>query len=158
MLEYNQCGIYFAYPENWMLEENEMETAEGSVSLSNEQGAFWTLKKYPLGMDPDDIVRAVAETMQAEYANTEWNRFEKIECDKLIVGFEMTFFYLDLMNLAMVLCFEQEEHTFAVYWQTGNQLIIHDGKSVSVEEVMEAITYSLLRGKVPKQGRTRGKK
>jgi len=147
MREYNQHGIYFAYPENWILEENDWESAEGSVSLANEQGAFWTLKKYPFGTDPDEIVREVRETVQSEYANTEWDRFEKIVNDKWVVGFEMTFFYLDLMNLAMVLCFEQDDQTYAVYWQTGNQLIIHDGKAVPVEKVMEAITHSLLFGK-----------
>ena len=147
MREYKQHGIYFAYPENWTLEENDWETAEGSVSLSNEQGAFWTLKKYPFGTDPDEVVREVCETVQSEYANTERERFEKIVNDKWVVGFDMTFFYLDLMNLAMVLCFEQADQTYAVYWQTGNQLIIHDGKAVAVEKVMEAITHSLLCGK-----------
>ena len=158
MREYNHHGIYFAYPENWTLEENDIETAEGSVSVSNEQGAFWTLQKYPFGTDPDDIVRTVLETMQSEYTNTEWERFEKIVSDKLVVGFEMTFFYLDLMNLAVVLCFEQDEQTFAVYWQTGNQLIIHDGKTVPAEKVMEAISHSLLYGGSQQDTDTRQKK
>ena len=148
MREYSQHGIYFAYPENWMLEEDEMETIEGGLSVSNVHGAFWTLKKYPFGTDPDVIAREVVATMRSEYADIEWDRFEKVICDKFVVGFEMTFFYLDLVNLATVLCFEQKEQTFAVFWQTGNQLIIADNETVPVEKVMEAITYSLLRGEV----------
>jgi len=146
MQEYKQHGIGFAYPEHWTLEENTMGTMEGNVSVSNEQGAFWTLTKYPDGIDPDDVVREVLETMQSEYANLEWDRFEKVVSDKWVVGVEMTFFYLDLMNLATVLCFEQEGQTYAVFWQTGNQLILHDGKTIPAEKVMETITLSLLCG------------
>jgi len=147
MREYNHHGIYFVYPENWTLEENDIKTTGGSVSIANEHGAFWSLTKYPFGTNPDDIIQEAVETMQSEYTNIEWDRFEKIVLDKLVVGFEMTFFYLDLMNLATVLCFEQEEQTFAVFWQTGNQLIVCDSETVPVEKVMEAITHSLLRGK-----------
>ena len=146
MKKYTRHGIYFVYPENWTLEEKNMKTTGGSVTISNEQGAFWTLQKYPFGTDPDDIIHEVVETVQSEYANIEWDRFEKIVYDKLVIGFEMTFFYLDLMNLATVLSFEYEERTLVVYWQTGNQLIIHDGKAVPVEKVMKAITHSLLCG------------
>jgi hypothetical protein len=73
MREYNQYGIYFAYPENWSLEENEVETSEGSVILSDVRGAFWTLKKYPFGTDPDEIVREVVDTMRSEYSDIEWD-------------------------------------------------------------------------------------
>jgi len=142
MKQYNQHGITFAHPENWTLEENETSV----VSLSNEQGAFWTLTQYPFGTDPDDVVQEVLETMQSEYAHLEWDRWEKVVADKWVVGVEMTFFYLDLMNLATVLCFEHAGQTLAVFWQTGNQLIIHDGKTVPAERVMEAITHSLLCG------------
>jgi len=145
MQEYTQHGITFAYPEHWTLEENEMGTMD--VSVSNEQGAFWTLTKYPSGVDPDAVVQEALEAMQSEYANLEWDRFEKVVSDKWVVGVEMTFFYLDLMNSATVLCFEQEGQTLAVFWQTGNQLMIHDGETVPVEKIMEAITHSLLCGK-----------
>ena len=151
MREYNHHNIYFAYPENWTLEENDIETAEGSVSVSDIHGAFWTLKKYPFGTDPDTIVREVIEMMQSEYSDIEWDRFEKVFFGKSVVGFEMTFFYLDLMNLATVLCFEQDGQMFTVFWQTGNQLIILDNDTIPVEKVMEAITYSLLRGETPSE-------
>ncbi|MDR1141169.1 MAG: hypothetical protein LBL62_05710, partial [Planctomycetaceae bacterium] len=66
---------------------------------------------------------------------------------KTVTGFEMTFFYLDLMNFATVLCFEQDGSTLSVFWQTGNQLIIRNDESVPAEKVLEAVTFSLLQGK-----------
>jgi hypothetical protein len=144
--QYIQNDIFILYPENWVLEESEIETASGSIQLTNNDGAFWLLKKYPVGANLDQIAQEVAEVMQEEYEDIEIDRFERILFDKTIIGFEMTFFYLDLMNLATVLCFEQNGLTYAVFWQTGNQLIIRNSETVPVEKVLEAITYSLLQG------------
>lgn len=146
--EYDADNIYFAYPENWILEENEMETATGSIQLSHTDGAFWLLKKYPFGANPDEIIEEVLGTMKSEYRDMESDRIDKVLFEKRIFGYEITFFYLDLMNLATVLCFEQDGQTLAVFWQTGNQLIIQADEAVPPEMVLEAITYSLIRGKV----------
>ncbi|MDR2754187.1 MAG: hypothetical protein LBC20_00640 [Planctomycetaceae bacterium] len=123
-----------------------MDTAIGSIQLTNEDGAFWLLKKYPFGTNPDEIAKEVLTLMQEEYEDMEVDRFDRIFFDKTVTGFEMTFFYLDLMNLATVLCFEQDGLTFAVFWQTGNQLIINNDESVPIEKVLEAVTLSLLQG------------
>ena len=145
--QYEANGVYFAYPNNWVLEESEMETAEGSLQLTNDTGSFWLLKKYPSGTNPEDIAQEALKAMRSEYQDMEVERTEEVMFEKMVTGFEMTFFYLDLMNLARVLCFEEAGLTYAVFWQTGNQLIIQSGESVPPEKVLEAITFSLLRGK-----------
>ncbi len=145
--EYHRNGLYFAYPSNWGLEEDGMETVEGSVQLSNNDDAFWILRKYPLGTDTEAIITSVVESMQADYEDMEIERVEKTLFDTRLVGNEMNFFYLDLMNTATILCFNSKTATYAVFWQTGNQLIVQAEESVPVDKVFEAITYSLLRGK-----------
>jgi hypothetical protein len=109
------------------------------------------LKKYPFGTNPDEIAKEALIVMQEEYEDMEVDRFDRILFDKMITGFEMTFFYLDLMNFAKILCFEQDGLTFAVFWQTGNQLIIRNEESVPVEKVLEAVTFSLLQGHCERQ-------
>lgn len=146
--EYDAHGIYFASPENWLLEESDMEKADGSLQVANGDGAFWLLKKYPFGTNPDEIIREALEAMQAEYADLEYDRFDRIQFEKAVTGYEITFFCLDLMNVAQVLSFEQDGITYAVFWQTGNQLIIHDDEEIPTERVLDAMTYSLLRGRV----------
>lgn len=143
---YNNFGIFFVYPSNWFLEESDMGTADGWIQLANGDGAFWLLKKYPFGTNPDDIARSVLKTMQTEYQDMEVDRFHKTLFTKAVTGFEMTFFYLDLMNSAQILCFEQDGLTYAVFWQTGNQLIVLPEEEVPMDKVLEAVTLSLLRG------------
>ena len=144
---YDANGLYFAYPSNWELEETEMDEVEGAVQLSSPDGAFWMLRKYPPDTDADGIVESVVEAMRTDYQDMEINRVEKSLFGKTLRGAEMMFFYLDLMNTASVLCYGDDLTTYAVFWQTGNQLIIAVDEVVPLEKVFEAITYSLLRGK-----------
>ncbi len=144
-LEYDSQGIYFAYPENWTLEQ-----ADDTVQLANKGGAFWLLKTYPFGTNPEAVAGEALSAMQDEYLDMEFERLDMEMFEKRITGFEIHFFYLDLMNLARVLAFEDAGRTFAVFWQTGNQLIVNNGETVPVEKVLEAITFSFLRGKTTK--------
>ncbi len=141
--EYDSHGIYFAYPENWILESD-----EETIQLASEGGAFWILKTYPFGTNPESVAEEALAAMQDEYLDMEFERLDLALFGKRITGFEIHFFYLDLMNLARVLAFEDGGRTYVVFWQTGNQLIIHDNETVPVEKVLEAITFSFLRGKI----------
>lgn len=145
--EYDTHGVYFAYPENWELDDAEMETPEGMVVLGSESGAFWILKTYPAGTEPEEVAREALSAMQDEYLDLEFELIDQEIFGKSITGFEIHFFYLDLMNLARVLAFEEADRIFVVFWQTGNQLIIQNEETVPVEKVLEAITFSFLRGK-----------
>ena len=144
---YDANGLFFAYPTNWELEETEMDEVEGAIQLSSPDGAFWILRKYPLGVDVGGIVDSVVELMRTDYQDMEIVPMEKTLFGNTLRGAEMNFFYLDLMNTASVLCYSDELTTYAIFWQTGNQLIIQDEGPAPLEQVFEAITYSLLRGK-----------
>ena len=148
---YDANGLFFAYPTNWEIEETDMDEVEGAIQLSSPDGAFWILRKYPLGADVDTIVESVVELMRTDYQDMEIEPMEKTLFGKTLRGAEMNFFYLDLMNTASVLCYSDHLTTYAVFWQTGNQLIIQDEGPVSLEQVFEAITYSLLRAKITQQ-------
>ncbi len=145
--EYDANGLYFAYPSNWELEETDMDEVEGALQLTGPDGAFWILRKYPLETQAEEIVEQVVETMRTDYQDMEIVPLEKSLFGKTLRGAEMNFFYLDLMNTASVLCYADELTTYAVFWQTGNQLIVGNDDGVPVEKVFEAIVYSLLRGK-----------
>ncbi len=154
--EYDDRGVYIAYPENWALEEydeawDDETLTEGvhlTVQLGNDSGAFWFLKTYPQGTNPEDIAQEALSALQDEYGDMEFERFDKEMFGKFMTGYEIHFFYLDLVNLARILAFDTGERTIVVFWQTGNQLIVGNDEAVPVEDVLEAITFSFLRGPV----------
>ncbi|MDR2346446.1 MAG: hypothetical protein LBE18_10295 [Planctomycetaceae bacterium] len=151
MKEYDKHNVYICYPDNWEMCESQMNRIDGTIQITNDDGAFWVLKKYPAGQNPDEIAEEVLETMRAEYQDMEVERIDEIMYEKYVTGFEMTFFYLDLMNEARVLTFDNGKLTYAIFWQTGNQLIIHADKEVPTDSVLDAITVSFLRGKLNNQ-------
>ncbi|MDR1483725.1 MAG: hypothetical protein LBT09_02760 [Planctomycetaceae bacterium] len=147
-MEYDKHNVYICYPDNWEFCEAGMNRVDGTIQISNGDGAFWMLKKYPAGQNPDEIADEALEAMRSEYQDMEVERVDKVMYEKYVTGFEMTFFYLDLMNEARVLTFDTGKLTYAIFWQTGNQLIIHADKEITTDQVLDAITISFLRGKL----------
>ncbi|MGL4595794.1 MAG: hypothetical protein ACRCUY_13815 [Thermoguttaceae bacterium] len=137
-------GIYVAFPENWSIE---MDPMSSCVHISNGDGAFWFLQKHEIGADPENLAQGAVDTLKAEYQDMEIERFEKVMFDKFVTGYEMTFYYLDLMNFATIQCYESNGAMYVIFWQTGNQLIIMDEEEIPVEKILEAITFSALKGK-----------
>ncbi|MDR2169275.1 MAG: hypothetical protein LBP59_03955 [Planctomycetaceae bacterium] len=148
MREYDKHGVYICYPDNWDMKDAWMNRIDGMVQITNGDGAFWILKKYPAGQNPDEIAEEALEVMRSEYQDMEIDRIEEIMYEKYVTGYSMTFFYLDLMNEARVLTFDTGVLTYVIFWQTGNQLIIHADKEIPTDSVLDAITVSFLRGKI----------
>ena len=147
MKTYDKNGYKFLYPDNWMLEETDFDDDEGSITLNSPSGAFWILMVRPFGHNPDELANDALKLMRRQYdRDFEYDRIERTIEDHKLSGYEMNFYYLDLTNTAVVLTFADESRTFAVFWQTGDQMVVTSEKEpFSHEEVFEAITISLLR-------------
>lgn len=144
---YDRHGLLFHYPYNWLLEESEeMSPIRGALQLTGPSGAFWILNIHPFGSSPDAIARNVLKTMRQEYANLEHEPVFKVLFGRELCGYEMHFFYLDLTSSATVLCYADETATYSLFWQSGDQMVLTGREEeVSVEQVFEAITYTLLQ-------------
>ncbi|MGL6194844.1 MAG: hypothetical protein ACRC2T_08490 [Thermoguttaceae bacterium] len=155
MKKYKEHGISFSYPENWELEENEFEEdgaeegedTQGSVTLTTPGGEFWVLMVKPAGYDPYKLAKEAIDTMSQEYRDIEIHPVNRELEGVTLNGYEMNFYFLDLTHTAMILAFEWNDKTYAIFWQTGDLLVIRpDEPEFSVDEVFEAVTISLLRG------------
>ena len=147
MNTYNKHGYTFVYPENWELDESEMndEAGTGSISLTAPGGEFWVLMARPAGFDPTKLADDALETMVKEYRDIEYSPTSRNIAGYLLTGYEMNFFFLDLTSSAMVLTYTDASRTFAVFWQCGDQLVVTPDQPFDYEDVFEAMTTSLLR-------------
>ena len=146
MNTYDKYGYSFVYPENWQLDENEMDGDEGSITISAPSGAFWGLLIRPFGFNPDTLADDALKTMLKEYRDIEYSRISRNIAGYTLFGYEMNFYFLDLTNTAMVLTFADESRTFAIFWQCGDQMVVtSEPEPFSHEQVFDAITTSLLR-------------
>ncbi len=147
MKTYDKHGISFSYPENWLLEENEIDSGHGSISLGSPRGSFWILSVRPFGSNPDTLAEDALRMMRREYRDMEYSRISRTIAGKTLFGYEMNFYYLDLTNTAVVLALAEEDRTFAIFWQCGDQMVItSEEEPFTDDQVFEAITFSFLQG------------
>lgn len=136
--------VRFAYPKNWFVQENCWSADAKAITVSSAEGYFWMVAIFPGGTDVDEASKEVLHSMRREYSNLEETPAYRIIADKFLTGYEMNFFYLDMVNSAVVLGTETETRTYVLYWQFCDILAITD-EPYSFEDIVEAITYTFLK-------------
>ena len=102
---FNRYGISFQYPENWTLEEEEMEDLpeeHHSVTVYSPGGAFWTVTVHPQNSNPVKLAAAAVKAMKEEYEGVEVEDAQDTCLDRELIGYDFSFIYLDLINTAQI--------------------------------------------------------
>lgn len=97
---YDNRSIRFQYPENWLLDES--ETGERSVTVYSPGGAFWSLAWRDLTIDPHALAVEALQAIKKEYAETESEPASETIGSCEVAGFDVSFYYLDLTNTAII--------------------------------------------------------
>jgi hypothetical protein len=137
---FNNLGISFQYPENWDLDEEEMRAGQSAVTLFSPGGAFWSVAVHTASAEPARMAQAALEAMQKEYEGLESEAVEETVAGHKLIGFDLSFFYLDLTNSACIRCLRASGKTYTIFYQA------EDREYRDAKQVFDAITVSLLRG------------
>jgi len=135
---FDKHGLVFQYPENWNIEEESVEDGATSVWLYSPGSACWSVTVYPPGVDPNAAIDQVLETMQAEYRGLDLEKTVESYAGTELVGYEMNFVCLDMINTARVQSYRDEAATYVIFCQA------EDREYAKVADVFAAITMSLL--------------
>ena len=135
---YDKLGIRFLYPDNWESTKQWTPAGNQCVSVFSPQGAFWSVTVHPLAADPVELAAAALRTLQAEYADSEAEAILEDIGQQSIAGYDLSFFYLDFTNTALVRGFRTASATCLVLCQA------EDREFERVAPVFRAITTSLL--------------
>jgi hypothetical protein len=137
---FDRFGVKFQYPENWQLDEEDAIQGGQSVTVYSPGGAFWTLVIHPRTADPARLAKAAVDAMRQEYEELE----AEAVCEKLAgretVGYDLNFYYLDLINTAAVRSLQTNRRTYTIFYQA------EDREFAKVEQVFLAIATSLIDG------------
>jgi hypothetical protein len=134
---YDKHGIRFQYPENWSLDE--AEVGQNSVTVYSPGGAFWNLVWCDLREDPHNLAVEALQTLKKEYAETESEPVTETLVGYEISGFDISFYYLDLINTALIRGFRTPNASCLVLCQA------EDREFRNIEAVFQAMTASLLK-------------
>lgn len=140
---YNSEGIKFSYPSNWTLQEDVLDDDTDIIMVTCPDESFWMLAIYPGDVDPDHAAKNVLGLMTGEYENIENIPVRRFIGERILHGYEMNFFYLDLTSTALVLGFREGDQTYIVYWQSCDRMAVSSEK-LACSDVFEAMTVSLL--------------
>lgn len=141
-------AVRFAYPKNWFVQEAPWTSDSKAITVNNPDGYFWMISIFPAGTDPDAAAKEVLHSMRREYSQLEDTPTHRIIADHFLTGYEMNFFYLDLVNTAIVLSLETEERSYVIYWQYCDILAVTDDE-YDFEDIAEAMTYTFLKNLPP---------
>lgn len=133
---FDQDGIGFSYPENWVLEREDNPNG-WTVSLQSPDTAFFMVS-YDVDMPEMEVVAETAlEALQAEYPDLEAEECVESIAGQPAVGYDIRFFAFDLTNTCWARSFFGPRGTFLVMWQ-ANDLELERN-----EPILRAICASL---------------
>lgn len=140
---YDKNGVRISYPVSWSVQEDTLDEEADVVLISSPDESFWMLAMYPEGVEPDKAAKNILSIMTGEYEKIENAPIKKYFGKRILSGYEMNFFYLDLTSTAIVLGFEEGNRTYIIFHQTSDRMSLF-AESESNEEVFEAMTCSFL--------------
>ncbi|MBQ9875336.1 MAG: hypothetical protein IJM30_12855 [Thermoguttaceae bacterium] len=141
--EYDDLGVRFIYPKNWFARTETWDKGTYCITVDCPEGSFWSLSIMPKTADLDQAAKDIVRTMRAEYEEMEEREIRRYVADRVLTGYEIDFFYLDLTSAATALKFEDGRRGYVIYWQTCDRLTT-EGESLSRADIFDAMTHSLV--------------
>jgi len=135
---YDKMGIRFLYPENWTLDEDEALHGDQTVTVYSPGGSFWSVALHAPSVDPRDLAAAALKTLKEEYRDSEAVPVTEQIGQQSLSGYDLSFFYLDFTNTALIRGFRTHSATLLVLCQA------EDREYATMAPVFRAITTSLL--------------
>jgi hypothetical protein len=133
---FEEGGIRFRYPENWLLEREENEDG-WTVSLQSPGTAFLLLAVREDMPSADDLADTTLEALRQDYPDLEADDRVEVVAGQPAVGHDIRFFSLDLTNSCWTRSFRTAQGTILLLCQTS------DLELDVTEPVLRAICASL---------------
>ena len=135
---YENFGIHLLYPENWTVQDEQIESWPRSVSLQSPQGAYWELQVYPSDTSPRQLARQALEAMREIYQDLEAEAVSEDLWHVTARGYDLQFFCLDFLVTSRIRSFHAGMHTCLLTCQA-------ESREFDLQQpVFNAITKSLL--------------
>jgi hypothetical protein len=137
---FEKLGMRFLYPDNWTLDESEAGAEDRTISVYSPEGAFWSIVLHPPSVEPVELAAIALKALQQEYAESEAEPADETIAGQRLTGYDLSFYYVDLSNTAVIRGFRNEVATGLILCQA------EDRDFRRLELIFSAITTSLLEG------------
>ncbi|MFZ1933440.1 MAG: hypothetical protein WCB27_24510 [Thermoguttaceae bacterium] len=135
---FDKLGISFQYPDNWTLDDSDALLGRKSVTVYSPGGAFWTVAIHAGSADPAKLAAGVLDAMKKEYPGLEIDEAFEMVAGHDLVGYDLAFYYLDLINTALIRSLRVGQTSYTIFCQAEDREFDH------VRLVFQAMTTSLV--------------
>lgn len=136
-LKFEKPGLAFQYPDNWMLDEDEV-SGDKAVTVYTPGGGFWSVSVHHGPADPVDLADSALKAMKEEYKDLEIEEINETIVGRKIIGYDLNFFLLDFTNTAQIRTLRCNKSTYTILCQA------EDHEFEQIQRVFQAMTVSLL--------------
>ncbi len=116
---FDEFGIQFMYPDNWLLQGVESDEESDSVTLEMPRGGFFSVTKYRQAAELDDVLDRATAIMREEYPELECEPADVEEGDG--DARELRFYYLDLLIMVRLTAMNVAGDTLLVQAQAESR-------------------------------------
>lgn len=135
---YEKFGIRVLYPENWTVQDEQLDEWPRSVSIQSPQGAYWELQVYPSRISPTRLTKQALSAMEQIYEDLEAEPVTEELGDVTATGYDLSFFCLDFLVTSRIRSFYAGSRTCILTCQAESREF--DRQAL----VFSAMTQSLL--------------
>jgi DNA-binding transcriptional LysR family regulator len=132
--------IRFEYPDDWEVETT-VDGSRTTISLQPpESSAFAFIAIDSEGGEPRELVDEAIDAMRDQYPEIEVEPVAETIAGRRAIGYDVEFFYLDVINSCAIRCFATVEHVVLVFgqWSEIDRRAIADGLE-RIRATIEAI-------------------
>jgi len=137
---FDKLGVSFQYPENWTLDDSDALLGRKSVTVYSPGGGFWSVAIHSGSADPAKLAAAVLDAMKKEYPGLEVDETSETVAGHELTGYDLAFYYLDLINTALIRSLRVGPTTYTIFCQA------EDREFEKLQMVFRAMTTSLVSG------------
>ncbi len=137
---YDDHGLSFEYPRQWTVEVAE-DGPLTTINVEHPAGIGFVIVTIDDSCpDPGEVADTILETLREEYSELEDDPFEEVVNKRLVSGFDVQFFALDLSNTARIRCFRTLDRTILVYGQWAD--LIDAEVSDLADHIIRSVEHS----------------
>jgi hypothetical protein len=135
---YEKFGIRVLYPENWTVQDEQLEDWPRSVSIQSPHGAYWELQVYPSRINPARLTKQALTAMEQVYEDVEKEAVTEELWKVTATGYDLHFFCLDFLVTSCIRSFHTGSRTCLLTCQAESR------EYDRLQAVFSAMTKSLL--------------
>ena len=137
---FDDRDLRFEYPSEWSIEVKEIDPLV-TINLEHPAGIAFVIITIDLSCpDPGEVADSILETLREEYSDLEEDPFEEVVNKRLVSGYDVEFFALDLSNTARIRSFRTFTRTLTVYGQWSD--LVDDEASDLAETIIRSVEDS----------------